>query len=84
MAWDDKLSKPVTLGAGRQLTTLREAADYLRTHFATASRNALLDAAREDLMQAASTGNSADVKAATDQVRSLLAAEHHLDEMAGR
>lgn len=84
MAWDDKLSKPIALGAGNQLATLRAAADYLRANFAAMGRNAMLEAALEDLQQAANTGNSDDVRAATDQVKAFLAAERHLDGIAGR
>ena len=64
MTWGRKLSRPIALSDGRELATLRNAAECLIATF---------DGSARDLFIAqAETGRRRDVAAATDQVAVVL------------
>jgi hypothetical protein len=72
MSWDRKLSRPIALSDGRELATLRNAAECLIATFDGISHWPALEHARDLLMTAAETGERRDVAAATHQVMIVL------------
>ena len=75
-----RLSRRITLRDGRKLVTLLQAGDLL-----TSSRPMIKDDAGEHaarlLMQAAKTGERADIRAATTQVENVLHARGLVDQL---
>ena len=72
MTWGRKLSRPIALSDGRELATLRNAAECLIATFDGISHWPALEHARDLLMTAAETGKRRDVAAATHQVAIVL------------
>jgi hypothetical protein len=66
--WDAPLSRVLT-PRGAQLSTLREAGQFLSERFSSVIHDASLERAIELLMAAAESGVLADRKTATDQVQ---------------
>jgi hypothetical protein len=69
--WDAPLSRVLT-PRGAQLSTLREAGQFLSERFSNVTHDASLKRAIELLMRAAESGEAKDRKAATDQVVLVL------------
>ena len=79
MPWSTRLSRPIALRSGRTLRTLRDAGDLLTGDaFRTVTASAPLAHAAELLMQAAESGDRADIAEATDQIEIVLRARRLL------
>ena len=79
MAWRSKLSEPIRLDGDRgELKTLKDAAEFLQREFRSITRNETLHGALEDLMRAADSGELADRRAATEQLRLFLRSQRML------
>ena len=72
--YDRRLARTITLKDGRRLITLKDAADLFAGVFATVTKWGTLEIAIERLMQAATTGERADVAEATDMIERVLQA----------
>jgi hypothetical protein len=58
MNWDALLTHTLTLKSGERLTTLREVARVITSHFEATPRWAVLDRAMEAMMRAAESGGT--------------------------
>jgi hypothetical protein len=70
--WNQPLSRPLGLRGRERLITLRDAAEYLVEASGGVTRDDVLAAATQLLMQAAATGKEDDIQKATDQVATYL------------
>ena len=72
MSWDKKLSRPLVLKDGERLETLSDARDLILERFISVTHSVALVHAGELLLEAAETGERADIAAATDQIELVL------------
>ena len=72
MHWDKTLSRPLMLKAGERLETLSDACDLILERFISVTHSVPLVYAGELLLEAAKTGEPADIAAATDQIELVL------------
>jgi hypothetical protein len=63
MNWDALLTHTLTLKSGERLTTLREVARVITSHFEATPRWAVLDRAMEAMMRAAESGGRDEITA---------------------
>lgn len=72
MPWSDPLTFPITLRDGRELRTLRQAADVFLGLSETIQRHDWNQAAAELLIKAAKSGRAGEIEDATWQVQRAL------------
>lgn len=73
--WGDPLTLPITLKkrrAGVVLETLQDAAEFMLGEFGNVTHSVALQAAIEELMRAADTGDAEDIRDATDLICRVL------------
>src|SRR5215204_4515526 len=74
MNWDALLTPTLTLESGERLTTLREVARVITSHFEATPRWAVLDSAMEAMVRAAESGGTRRDQRGDTAVRLCLAA----------
>jgi hypothetical protein len=70
--WDALLTHTLTLKSGERLTTLREVARVITSHFEATPRWAVLDRAMEAMMRAAESGGRDEIREATRLIAFVL------------
>ena len=72
MYWDKKLSRPLMLKNGERLEALSDVRDLILERFISVTQSMALVHAGELLLEAAKTGEPADIAIATDQIELVL------------
>jgi hypothetical protein len=72
MNWDALLTPTLTLESGERLTTLREVARVITSHFEATPRWAVLDRAMEAMVRAAESGGRDEIREATRLIAFVL------------
>ena len=70
--WSRPLTRVLTLKSGERLTTLREVARVITSHFEATPRWAVLDRAMEAMMRAAESGGRDEIREATRLIAFVL------------
>jgi hypothetical protein len=70
--YDRRLTRPIKLGDGTWLKTIKDAADFFAKEFATVTAWGPLEITIELLITAGESGKRDDVEAATEQVEIVL------------
>jgi hypothetical protein len=70
--YDRRLTRPIKLGDGTWLKTIKDAADYFAKQFSTVTAWGPLEIAVEMLITAGESGKRDDIEAATEQVEIVL------------